>query len=181
MLNHRDRVSAGIKSFDIAAQKGKLDKNWRYILNLKMLRISDPFNNPLAQLFGSIHRGLYCTQCMGFAEEHGFLNYTNVHKFPNDATLLKEEWRGQLKTDQTWKKRTYFWSRTIRGITYIIFENAGKYRVASISNLYIFPANYSSVASAKRAVLKHHQKLVNTYSAGVAASQALTLSTPTVS
>lgn len=162
MLNHKERVSAGIKSFDIAAQKDKLDKNWRYILNLKMLRISDPFNNPLAQLFGSIHRGLYCTQCMGFSEEHGFLNYTNVYKFPNDATLLKEEWRQQLKTDQTWKTFGPYHIRIFRGTKYIIGPNIeNKYSVYTYNQLYKFPANYSSVASAKRAVLKHHQKLTH--------------------
>jgi hypothetical protein len=122
VLTHNERIKNGTKSFDIAAQKGKLDKNWRYKLDLKILRTYYWINNPLDQLFGSTARGLYITGAMGFAEEKGFLNYTDVRQYPNDATLLKEEWRRQLRTDDKWtEKYVGAYERYFRGLGYTIY------------------------------------------------------------
>lgn len=150
-LTHEDRVKNGIKNLDIAAQKGKLAKTWRLRLDLTKLRIVDAVNNPLAQLFGTISRGLALTGTFEGGVKHGFIADRNI---PKDAERLKKAWRYALRTDPKWRALGSYYTRVIRGLHFIIFTRGNHTQVKCQNDVYTFPAKYVSMDSAKRAVLK---------------------------
>lgn len=153
------RVSNGIQAFDMAVKLGKLSPDWRRKLNLQKLRIVDKTWNPLAQLFGSISKGLWATRLFEWADRYGFIALKN--SIQNDGMALKEEWRRQLRTDPTWIKLNSCnsYRRTIFGIDYMIEGytdgSDGSYSIHatySANQSYLFPAFYKNADSAKRAV-----------------------------
>lgn len=166
-LTPYQRMRNGVHTMNHWAKKGVLPMNWRFLVDVVNMRFASGEFGPPVQLLGKDRwqawKKINC-HFAGQAEQNGFVSL----KIPDDHMKLRKAWEFELMTEMEWTKEhsNNRWYRVIRGLVFRIEEqeNTGKYKLEVIESMYDdgnrdettiitpFPADYSNLDSAKRAV-----------------------------